>query len=77
MEQLKAFKRRVYDIAKNNHDTFRIEVQFDDAEEFLIRVFETNDRHTFVEGVGTTIEAAIESAERNIPDALDNWSYQE
>lgn len=73
--------KRLQNIAKRNHDEFayRIELEMTRGGELVywFKCIETADRHTFVDGFGTTIEEAIIGANANITEACEHWGYNE
>lgn len=70
-----AFKGLMNRIAERNEDEFAVTMKTDE-DGHHIEVIETADRHTFLDGNGDTVQAAIDDATKNIPDALNSWGYE-
>lgn len=81
-QQIEKIVRQLSAIAANNDDefTFRIEIESVRNIQFPIRFNfvceETAEGHTFVNGNGATIEAAVESARADLDEACKLWGYK-
>jgi len=75
-EALKQFKARMTSIARKNGDAFKTTVTFDERG-YHVEVVETADDHTFLSGSGPTVVEAINTTLAKLPDALNDWGYDD
>jgi hypothetical protein len=68
-------------IAAKNDDEFRYIVEIIPRNvknfRFVFEAEEIMDRHILVRGTGESIEIALEKAEKQIPNFLKSWKYEE
>jgi hypothetical protein len=80
MEALNDLINKLERIAVRNKDKFRYRIEIDISTSKKISFHfiseETADNHCFVDGVGETIEKAVEDAAGSIKDVCESWGYK-
>lgn len=80
MNELEKLIARLEAVARKNDDDFCYAVEVSRGRngwryEFVCK--ETAEGHDFLNGVGTSLEGAVQAAIMNLLDALVSWGYSE